>query len=74
MSSGVPNPVTATFSGRFFASATRSFQVLMGLPAGTKNADGCLIMMATGVMSENFQFGLPAAWVPKVSPVMIEIV
>ena len=35
----------------------------MGLPVGTKNADGCLIMMATGVMSENFQFGLPAACV-----------
>jgi hypothetical protein len=63
--------VTATFSGRFFASRDEIAQVLMGFR--NENAVGCDHDGDRRDVRE-LQLGLPAAWVPNVSPVMIDIV
>jgi hypothetical protein len=73
MSSGLPKPVMATFSGRFFASRSTSFQVARS-GAEVKNADGCLIMTAAGTSCARLHLVEASVSSPKVSPVITEMV
>ncbi|MNC86725.1 hypothetical protein D3C83_23990 [compost metagenome] len=72
-SSALPKPVTPTFSGRFFASASTSFQVFSGLFAATKNADGCWITTPAGTISESFHLVAGSICSASVSAMNTEI-
>ena len=67
-------PVIATFSGPAFAAASTSAQVLYLPPSATNSAEGWRIMIASGTKSSRPHFGCVVASMPKVSPVMIDIV